>query len=69
MLLFVNPLCGELPTGEPYAGEPHVRFGGRGDRHQPVFPTPIKKIRHGVARWAGKLLPEGLRKVQQVCPD
>jgi len=20
------------PTGEPYAGEPHVRFGGRGDR-------------------------------------
>ena len=24
----VNPLSGELPTGEPYAGEPHVRFGG-----------------------------------------
>jgi hypothetical protein len=31
MLVSVNPLCGELPTGEPYAGEPHVRFGGRGD--------------------------------------
>ena len=27
------------PTGEPYAGKPHVRFGGRGGR-QP-FPTPI----------------------------
>src|SRR5882762_1703214 len=26
-------------TGEPYAGEPHVRFGGRGG--QKAFPTPI----------------------------
>src|SRR6267154_257646 len=26
-------------TGEPYAGEPHVRFGGRGV--QTAFPTPI----------------------------
>ena len=26
-------------TGEPYAGEPHVRFGGRG-RREP-FSTPI----------------------------
>ena len=26
-------------TGEPYAGEPHVRFGGRGGREP--FPTPI----------------------------
>src|ERR1700704_4955148 len=26
-------------TGEPYAGEPHVRFGGRGG--QKPFPTPI----------------------------
>jgi hypothetical protein len=34
MLTCVNPLCGELPTGEPYAGDPHVRFGGRGDRDQ-----------------------------------
>ena len=24
----VNPLDGELPTGEPYAGDPPVRFGG-----------------------------------------
>src|SRR6202022_1218777 len=30
----------QLPTGEPYAGKPPVRFGGRGGR-QP-FPTPIK---------------------------
>ena len=26
-------------TGEPYAGEPHVRFGGRGGPKP--FPTPI----------------------------
>src|SRR5437868_13686161 len=29
------------PTGEPCAGEPHARFGGRG-RREP-FPTPIGK--------------------------
>ena len=28
----VNPLRGELLTGEPCAGEPHARFGGRRDR-------------------------------------
>ena len=28
------------PTGEPCAGEPHARFGGRG-RREP-FPTPIR---------------------------
>src|SRR5215208_4893708 len=28
------------PTGEPCAGKPHARFGGRG-RRKP-FPTPIK---------------------------
>ena len=28
------------PTGEPYAGKPPVRFGGRG-RREPT-PTPIK---------------------------
>jgi hypothetical protein len=30
----------KLPTGEPCAGEPHARFGGRG-RRKP-FPTPIE---------------------------
>ena len=29
----------KLLTGEPNAGEPHVRFGGRGRRES--FPTPI----------------------------
>jgi uncharacterized protein len=29
----------KLPTGEPYAGKPHVRFGGRGGRK--AFSTPI----------------------------
>ena len=33
----------KLPTGEPCAGEPHARFGGRG-RREP-FPTPIRLIR------------------------
>jgi hypothetical protein len=32
MLGLVNPWYGKPPTGEPYAGEPPVRFGGRGDR-------------------------------------
>jgi len=30
----------KLPTGEPCAGEPHARFGGRG-RRKP-FPTPYQ---------------------------
>src|SRR5262249_62164373 len=29
----------QLPTGEPYAGKPPVRFGRRGGGHP--FPTPI----------------------------
>src|SRR5208337_625375 len=29
------------PTGEPDAGDPPVRFGGRGDRNQSALPTPI----------------------------
>jgi len=32
----------KLPTGEPCAGEPQARFGGRG-RRKP-FPTPIGKV-------------------------
>lgn len=32
----------KLPTGEPYAGKPPVRFGGRGERK--LFPTPIRGI-------------------------
>ena len=31
----------ESMTGEPYAGEPHVRFGGRGGPEEAI-PTPIK---------------------------
>ena len=41
MLKFMSPLAGNPSTGEPYAGDPHVRFGGRG-RQQPL-PTPIGK--------------------------
>ena len=28
-------------TGEPYARDPHVRFGGRGGANQCAVPTPI----------------------------
>ena len=28
----VNPVEGKSPTGEPYAGNPHVRFGGGSGR-------------------------------------
>ena len=31
------------PTGEPCAGEPHARFGGRGG--PTPFPTPIGRVR------------------------
>src|SRR3990172_5571945 len=35
----------KLSTGEPCAGEPHARFGGRGGRA--LFPTPINlRIEH-----------------------
>src|SRR5215469_17498623 len=36
ILLKVRP-----PTGEPDAGDPPVRFGGRGNRDHSVPPTPI----------------------------
>ena len=38
MLRPVNPLGGEPPTGEPDAGDPPVRFGGRGGRNQSALP-------------------------------
>src|SRR5215472_7562239 len=38
ILLKVRP-----PTGEPDAGDPPVRFGGRGNRDHSVPPTPIYK--------------------------
>ena len=36
ILLEVKP-----PTGEPCAGNPHARFGGRGGANQCTVPTPI----------------------------
>jgi len=39
-LCFSEPIpMRKPPTGEPCAGEPHARFGGRGGRKP--FPTPI----------------------------
>jgi hypothetical protein len=37
----VSPLGGKPPTGEPDAGNPPVRFGGRGGATQCLVPTPI----------------------------
>ena len=41
MLVSFNPLEVKPSTGEPDAGNPPVRFGGRGGRTQSAFPTPI----------------------------
>src|ERR1043166_5541998 len=35
-------LSDERPTGEPDAGKPPVRFGGRGSATQCAVPTPIQ---------------------------
>ena len=40
--MFVSPLEVKPPTGEPDAGDPHVRFGGRGGAIQCAIPTPIE---------------------------
>ena len=45
-----RPPMRKPPTGEPYAGKPPVRFGGRG-RRKPI-PTPI--IRRSKAMWQGQ---------------
>ena len=41
MPLAVSPWRGDSSTGEPDAGDPPVRFGGRGERNQSFLPTPI----------------------------
>ena len=35
------PMRVKLLTGEPCAGDPHARFGGRGGANQCAIPTPI----------------------------
>ena len=49
----VNPLVGELLTGEPCAGEPHARFGGGRDReiNRSLLPLSIdsKRLKSGDA--------------------
>jgi hypothetical protein len=44
----------KLPTGEPCAGEPHARFGGRG-RRKP-FPDPYQ-VRSLLNNIAPQILP------------
>ncbi len=41
IILLHSPLEVKPPTGEPDAGDPHVRFGGRGGAIQCAIPTPI----------------------------
>jgi len=50
---------GKPPTGEPDAGNPHVRFGGRGDRvhNRPSLPPIVTlsgpfPMRSGLLRFA-----------------
>jgi hypothetical protein len=38
------------------AGDPPVRFGGRGGRNQPAFPTPITERRYSNMKCASGLL-------------
>src|SRR5260370_19064833 len=45
VLLQVKP-----STGEPDAGDPHVRFGGRGSRTQSALPTPIRTADRGMTQ-------------------
>lgn len=44
MPLAVSPWRGDSSTGEPDAGDPPVRFGGRGARNQSRVPTPIRRV-------------------------
>jgi len=44
-------------TGEPCAGEPHARFGGRGGRKP--FPTPIKAIYRRYEKGDCRVAPAG----------
>ncbi len=46
-----NPLAGEPPTGEPYAGKLPVRFGGRGKSSKRLLPTPIMPARTVASPW------------------
>src|SRR5208283_1499883 len=43
------------PTGEPDAGDPPVRFGGRGNGIQSILPTPIKLGQPRRHRWFAPL--------------
>ncbi len=45
------------PTGEPYAGKPHVRFGGRGGE---TLPDPYQDCVLGIARYLWASTPAGL---------
>jgi hypothetical protein len=38
MRRIVSPVRGDSSTGEPDAGDPHVRFGGRGSVNRSPYP-------------------------------
>src|SRR5436305_8427316 len=63
-LLEVTP-----PTGEPDAGNPHVRFGGRGSRNQSALPTPIIPLHHILAKkMDARVKPAHDDRVNQIFP-
>ena len=45
---------GKAMTGEPDAGDPPVRFGGRGGANQCPVPTSIRPPKHRKPRFAGR---------------
>src|SRR5215831_1790048 len=55
----------KLPTGEPCAGEPPARFGGRGGREP--FPTPIKR-KYGTCAIFSLALNRSLRSGKTAIP-
>jgi len=56
--LFENP-----PTGEPDAGDPLVRFGGRGSRNGSPYPYQTDTLPNFVLQIAGDLLHPALVRV------
>ena len=56
---FVNPCRGKPPIGEPDAGDPPVRFGGRGTGTQSCLPTPIVHLDDFMCKARRGIRPSG----------
>src|SRR5262249_8350164 len=58
----ISPYDGEPPTGEPDAGRPPVRFGGRGERNGSPYPYTPRPPRGQRGSYASKLTLAGYRQ-------